>query len=112
MSKSVWIAAASAFVIALGAAGCNRNADTESKASGDTARQAPPAGSIGGPGSTSGGLTGDPAAGTSGGAATADKPQGMGGGSGTFKTDRSGMASRPTEDSQVGTEPRPDAQRK
>jgi hypothetical protein len=90
---------AAAALLIVFAAGCDRDRTSTPKT--DAAKQSPPTGSTGGPGSTSGGLAGRPEGGTPGGAATATPPQGPGPGSGTGATDKGGMASK------GGTAPEP-----
>lgn len=104
------ILAASAALLALTVGACNRDTATPPKPKTDA--PAPSTGSTGGPASTQGGLTGDPAGGTPGGAATASTPEGMPPGAGIAKTDQGGLASRPTEGPQSGAEPRPNTQQK
>ena len=100
--------AATAALMALSVAACNRDTGTAPKPRTDTSRS----GTTGGPGSTEGGLKGNPAGGTPGGAATASTPEGMAPGASTAKTDQGGLASRPTEGPKSGDESRPNAQQK
>jgi hypothetical protein len=104
--------AACAAAMALAITGCNKDTGTTPKPKTETSKPAPSTGSIGGPASTQGGLKGDPAGVTPGGAATASTPEGMPPGAGTAKTDQGGLASRPTEGPQSGSESRPNTPQK
>jgi hypothetical protein len=104
--------AASAALMALALTACNRETTTTPKPKTDLSQPARTTGSAGGPASTDGGLTGNPAGGTPGGAATASTPEGMAPGAGTAKTDQGGLASRPTEGPQSGAESRPNTVQK
>jgi hypothetical protein len=97
--------------LAFGIAGCKRDTPITPKPKTETS-QPPAGGTTGGPGSTEGGLKGNPAGGTPNGAATASTPGGMAPGASTSQTDRGGLASRPTERPQSGGEARPNAGQK
>jgi hypothetical protein len=92
--KLILIAAAAAIAPAL--AGCDKPATTQQKSSGTAESMTkpvdPPSRTATGPDSTSGGLGGNPSAGTPGGAATAGPSDGPGAGSGTSGTNEAGTA--------------------
>ncbi len=101
------LVAATAIAATLMFTGCNRDTGTPPKPKTDASTPVPSTGASGGPASTQGGLTGNPAGGTPGGAATASTPEGMAPGAGVSKSDQGGLASRPTEGPRAGSEPRP-----